>query len=522
MAAISDKKAIIEGLARDNNATLIKGFTALLAPIDYKCNICSTEVSGMYRALITRVWCNKCGGKKPSKLEMILKETGYTVTKNYSLPNSVFTFEYLINTDEDAAVIIILPSGQIGSIRDEKVLVAQENGFRVVQIDSSMVEDEEKLTKFIAECVISPEDFRYMSQNNDPTVNKTSDDTPPKGSPKEAVKVSEVMNIPLPPLPPLPPPPLSSLAKIVDEETSNKMLTLRSNMDLTGAIYFTEKSFMLPEKPCPPGMYGGLAYIRVSSNRQLEGVSIDQQTSEIQKFCRERNIHIRSYFYDLGVSAKDSDLQPALIELRKFIKPREKLVAYHRDRVSREPGDIYVLEKSLKKIACELLTVDFAKYDIKTPEGFGMRGIQDTLAGVEKLTTSIRVSSKLSHLSVTGELQTKCAYGFQRNPSGKGAHVPCPREQAMIEYIRRYQSEHPEATITMIVNHLNHEPDPVLRKGKMWYHSTLKKVMDDNAIPYPKYDPEKYERALQIREEKEKMLKARLGNQQFTLRTQKV
>ena len=517
MAAISDKKAIIEGLARDNNATLIKGFTALLAPIDYKCTICGTEDSGMYRALINQIWCNKCGGKKPSKLETILNGTGYTVTKSYSLPKHGITFEYLINTDEDAAVIMILPSDQIGSTRDEKVLIAQKDGFRVIQIDATTVEDEEKLTKFIADCVTSVDNFCYMSQGSDHVINKSHDDTPSKSSPKEeAVKVSEVVKIPLPP------PPLPSHTKIVDEETSNKMLTLRSNMDLTGAIYFTEKSFMLPEKPCPPGMYGGLAYIRVSSNRQLEGVSIDQQTSEIQKFCGERNIHIRSYFYDLGVSAKDSDLQPALIELRKFIKPREKLVAYHRDRVSREPGDIYVLEKSLKKIACELLTVDFAKYDIKTPEGFGMRGMQDTLAGVEKLTTSIRVSSKLSHLSVTGELQTKCAYGFQRNPSGKGAHVPCPREQAMIEYIRRYQSEHPEATITMIVNHLNHEPDPVLRKGKMWYHSTLKKVMDDNAIPYPKYDPEKYERALQIREEKEKMLKARLGNQQFTLRTQKV
>jgi DNA invertase Pin-like site-specific DNA recombinase len=469
----TDKKAMIEAVAKSNNATLIEGFVSLLTPISYKCNFCGTEGTGAFKKLITTVWCKDCKGKGGDELETILTTGGFEFTKNYTISGTNFTYDYAITTEEDAIVVILLKPGEKAPIDDERTQKAKDIGFKSLQIESSILSDKVKLKEIL--------------ENTLESLDTTDDQS---SSEEEEVIVKKTSN---------------------DSNISDNVLGMRSNIDITGAEFFTNKSFVVPSKnPVPTGVHVANLYIRVSHKSQTEsGISVEEQVVRAKKYCAEKGFYVKATYFDLGVSAKDADAQPALKELRKRICPREKVIACHRDRVSRNLTHINILEDELKKKKCELITVDLGEIDPNTPEGLSMRGMQDIIAGVERMNTGTRVRNKMAYLSVNGALNTRPKYGYQKGIKGE-LHVPCEREQKMIEYIRLYLKQNPDTTVSAMVTHLNKLPDPCLRNARAWYHTTLKKVLIDNNIPYPHYDEHRHDEVLREREARKKLQKQKV------------
>ena len=49
---------------------------------------------------------------------------------------------------------------------------------------------------------------------------------------------------------------------------------------------------------------GAVIYVRVSSDEQVNGTSLDQQEAQCRKYCKEKGFEVVAFFREEGVSAK--------------------------------------------------------------------------------------------------------------------------------------------------------------------------------------------------------------------------
>src|SRR3989344_3303368 len=104
----------------------------------------------------------------------------------------------------------------------------------------------------------------------------------------------------------------------------------------------------------------GIIYVRVSSDEQVNGTSLDDQEARCIKYCQENDIEIMGEpFRDEGQSAKSAN-RPKLIEAIEFCRRNKGLVdafvVYKLDRFSRNMED-HILVKIMLSEPSGPLTV---------------------------------------------------------------------------------------------------------------------------------------------------------------------
>ena len=88
-----------------------------------------------------------------------------------------------------------------------------------------------------------------------------------------------------------------------------------------------------------------LAYVRISSERQINGESPETQRSTIQKYADSNNIEIANWFYDEAKSGKNADRAELQNLLGEALKQRGKIdyvIVYKMNRASRDI-DSYIM-----------------------------------------------------------------------------------------------------------------------------------------------------------------------------------
>ncbi|KKQ35290.1 MAG: Site-specific recombinase [Candidatus Nomurabacteria bacterium GW2011_GWB1_37_5] len=102
----------------------------------------------------------------------------------------------------------------------------------------------------------------------------------------------------------------------------------------------------------------GIIYIRVSSDEQVKGTSLDDQLERCKKFCNEKGITIIKVFREEGASAKSTD-RKVFLEAVEFCRTDkiDAFVVWKVDRFARNVEDHFAVRATLAKYKTTLFSV---------------------------------------------------------------------------------------------------------------------------------------------------------------------
>lgn len=128
-------------------------------------------------------------------------------------------------------------------------------------------------------------------------------------------------------------------------------------------------------------------YVRVSTDIQVEGYSIDAQIELIKAYLKSKEWNDYKIYTDPGFSGKDLN-RPKIKELIKDIKNGfiDCVLVYKLDRISRSQKDtLYLIEEVFNKYNCGFISIR-ESFDTTTPFGKAMIGILSVFAQLERET----------------------------------------------------------------------------------------------------------------------------------------
>ncbi len=132
----------------------------------------------------------------------------------------------------------------------------------------------------------------------------------------------------------------------------------------------------------------GIIYVRVSSDEQVKGTSLDDQEARCKKYCEDNNIEVASIFREEGASAKSAE-RKVLIEATEFCRTNkgklDVFVVWKLDRFARNTEDHFGVRKVLLDYGVRLASV--TKSISNDPTG---KLMETMLAGFAEFDNSIR------------------------------------------------------------------------------------------------------------------------------------
>ena len=102
----------------------------------------------------------------------------------------------------------------------------------------------------------------------------------------------------------------------------------------------------------------GIIYIRVSSDDQVKGTSLDEQLEACQRYCEENSIQVLGVFREEGASAKSTEREKFLEAIEFCRKNKvDAFIVWKGDRFARNLLDHYAVKSTLIKYGTKLHSV---------------------------------------------------------------------------------------------------------------------------------------------------------------------
>lgn len=160
-----------------------------------------------------------------------------------------------------------------------------------------------------------------------------------------------------------------------------------------------------------------IAYIRVSTEEQIDGASLDQQRESIEKYAKENNITIVSWHGDPGRSAKNVVGRPGILGLidacRKMGKGAiDYIIIYNSTRISRDAPTFYAqILMPLMKLGIQVRSVTEPAID-GSPAGNFMLGISILNGQLDNQVKSRTVTDNMRSVIRQGYWVSHAPLGF--------------------------------------------------------------------------------------------------------------
>lgn len=126
-------------------------------------------------------------------------------------------------------------------------------------------------------------------------------------------------------------------------------------------------------------------YVRVSTDMQADGYSIDEQISRLNKYCEAHGWNVYREYVDPGFSGSNID-RPGLVKLLKDVREHkiDTVLVYKLDRLSRSQKDtLYLIEEEFLPNNVDFISMS-ENFDTSTPFGKAMIGILSVFAQLER------------------------------------------------------------------------------------------------------------------------------------------
>ena len=172
-----------------------------------------------------------------------------------------------------------------------------------------------------------------------------------------------------------------------------------------------------------------VVYVRVSSDRQVDGFSLDSQVEFCTKRAAESGYIVVKVYREEGLSAKNTN-RPQLQEMINFCKNKANRISavfvYSLSRLNRNTLDFLGLKFLLSKLGISILSCTEPNSD--TPEGDFISMILSGAAELDNKTKARVVSANMHKRYLAGYVITRPTIGYMMAMvNGRSGQVPDPQ-----------------------------------------------------------------------------------------------
>lgn len=236
-------------------------------------------------------------------------------------------------------------------------------------------------------------------------------------------------------------------------------------------------------------------YVRVSTDEQVkDGVSIEQQQKDIERYCEYNQFTIVKTYIDEGYSGTNME-RPQFNLLLSEAQAKELIIVYDLSRFSRKTWHAIKTAEDLSAKDIYLVSLK-DKIDLSTAMGKCMFTMTCAFFALERDKISERTSAALQHLSKEGKLRSKAPFGWKYVGRDKDLEPVLEQQEMTRRIIEMYRQGTSLSGICTKLNKegcnscltLNKETDKI----QVFYPQTVKRILiqegvivDDKAIVKP-------------------------------------
>ena len=221
-----------------------------------------------------------------------------------------------------------------------------------------------------------------------------------------------------------------------------------------------------------------VVYVRVSTNQQIDGASLDNQEERCQEWALRHGILIKRTFREEGVSAKTTN-RPELKKMLDFLRENGKnidyLIIYEVDRLARNTEDFFAITAELNKQKIQLKDPSSSLEGSKSDKL--IRYIKAIAAELDNDVKSERVTDNMKRHANDGYRMAKAPYGLQNVRDLLGKSI-LAKEPIIGDKIANLLNEFSTDTITIKeLIALAEDIGLVRPNGKPMNHSYMGKIL---------------------------------------------
>ena len=227
-------------------------------------------------------------------------------------------------------------------------------------------------------------------------------------------------------------------------------------------------------------------YARVSTDLQLDGVSLEVQEARIVDYCAQHGYNLIKMYKDVlsGKSTNRPQLQLMLDELRAG----EIVIVVDLSRLSRTVRDALNLIDQFTKMKVGFIAIT-QPFDTTSPMGEAMMTIQMVFNQLERQNTALKVKGAMQSLKQQGKLRGRPPFGWKFAGKDKDFE-PDFEQQEVLEKIKQLHADGASMNkIAIILNQAgdnkclaNNKKNPDKFKDACFYQSTIKRILVENGL----------------------------------------
>lgn len=221
-------------------------------------------------------------------------------------------------------------------------------------------------------------------------------------------------------------------------------------------------------------MKKAIGYIRVSTEKQVDGSSIDNQVDRIKAYCSLYDMDLLEIISDDGITGRNTNREgfQKLME-RVTNKEIDSVVVYSLSRFSRNTVDALTNIEIMNKNNVSFHSIS-EKIDTGSAQGKFFMTIISALAELESNQTGERIKSVKSNNKAKLKTYTCPIFGFDSGP--KKDLTINKSEMETVIYIKNIVHDHSYREIAEILNSKNIPT----KKGRTWHASTVYAIANNH------------------------------------------
>lgn len=230
------------------------------------------------------------------------------------------------------------------------------------------------------------------------------------------------------------------------------------------------------------------AYIRVSTERQVEGYSIEGQITQIEQYCQFNSYELVDIYADRGISGKSMN-RPELQRMLKDAKngKLDCVMVYKTNRLARNTSDLLTIVEELHRQNVEFFSLS-ERMEVKNSTGKLMLQILASFSEFERNTILENIYTRQHQRALEGYYQGNLPLGYNNIPDNKKELMINQHEANIVKYIfESYAKGHGYRKIANALNHKGY----VTKKGNPFSISAVTYILSNpfyiGKIQFAKY-----------------------------------
>ena len=229
-------------------------------------------------------------------------------------------------------------------------------------------------------------------------------------------------------------------------------------------------------------------YIRVSTERQVEGYSIEGQITQIEQYCQFNGYELVDIYADRGISGKSMN-RPELQRMLNDAKngKLDCVMVYKTNRLARNTSDLLTIVEELHRQNVEFFSLS-ERMEVKNSTGKLMLQILASFSKFERNTILENIYTGQRQRALEGYYQGNLPLGYNNIPDNKKELMINQHEANIVKYIfESYAKGHGYRKIANALNHKGY----VTKKGNPFSISAVTYILSNpfyiGKIQFAKY-----------------------------------